>query len=107
MARDGGNDFDLGKIHYKGHCNSWALKIETFLGPEMASSEASAICNFTYSLAPPPHVPIHTALSTEQFRNQQRHIKYRYILYVPPVHKIYFITIRYLVGAIFLKVCSR
>jgi hypothetical protein len=31
------NDFDVGKIHYKGHWNGWALKIETFLGPEMTT----------------------------------------------------------------------
>jgi hypothetical protein len=37
MARDVRNDFDAGNIHYKG------LKIGTFLGPEMATSEASAI----------------------------------------------------------------
>ncbi len=24
-------------LHYKGHWKGWALKIETFLGPEMAS----------------------------------------------------------------------
>jgi hypothetical protein len=39
----GRNDFEAGNIHYKGHCKGWALKIETFLGPEMATSEASAI----------------------------------------------------------------
>ncbi len=50
----GRNYFDAGKIHYKGHWQGRALKIETFLGPEMATL---------------------TALSTEQFRNQQRHIK--------------------------------
>ncbi len=37
------NGFEAGKIHYKGHWKGWALEIETFLGPEMASSEASAI----------------------------------------------------------------
>ncbi len=31
------NDFDAVKIHYKGHWNGWALKIETFLGPEMTT----------------------------------------------------------------------
>jgi hypothetical protein len=31
------------KIHFEGHWKGWALKIETFLGPEMATSEASAI----------------------------------------------------------------
>jgi hypothetical protein len=36
-------DFDAGNIHYKGHWKGWALKIETFLGPEMAASEASVI----------------------------------------------------------------
>jgi hypothetical protein len=29
--------------HYEGHWKGWALKIETFLGHEMATSEASAI----------------------------------------------------------------
>ncbi len=37
------NDFDGGKIHYLGHWKGWALKISTFLGPEMTMSEASAI----------------------------------------------------------------
>jgi hypothetical protein len=36
------NGFEAG-IHYKGHWKGWALEIETFLGPEMTSSEASAI----------------------------------------------------------------
>jgi hypothetical protein len=29
--------------HYNGHWKGWALKIKTFLGPEMAMSEASSI----------------------------------------------------------------
>jgi hypothetical protein len=36
----GRNDFDVGNIHFEGHWKGWALKIETFLGPEMATSEA-------------------------------------------------------------------
>jgi hypothetical protein len=36
-------DFDAGNIHYKGYWKGWALKVETFLGPEMATSAASAI----------------------------------------------------------------
>ncbi len=33
----------LACIHYEGHWTGWcALEIETFLGPEMATSEASA-----------------------------------------------------------------
>ncbi len=32
------NDFDAGKIHWKGR----ALKIETLLGPEMVTREVSA-----------------------------------------------------------------
>ncbi len=36
-------DFEGGNIHYKGNCIVWALKIETYLGPEMATSIASAI----------------------------------------------------------------
>ncbi len=43
MARDVGNDFDAGNIRYKGHCKGWALEIDTFLGPETAVSEVSAI----------------------------------------------------------------
>ncbi len=31
------------QIHYEGHWVGWVLKIETFLGPEMANCEASAI----------------------------------------------------------------
>jgi hypothetical protein len=38
-----GDDFYGGKIHFEGHWKGWALKIETFLDPEMATSEASAI----------------------------------------------------------------
>jgi hypothetical protein len=30
-------------FHYKSHWKGWSLKIETFLGPEMATSESSAI----------------------------------------------------------------
>jgi hypothetical protein len=36
----GRNDFDVGYIHFEGHWKGWALKIETFLSPEMATSEA-------------------------------------------------------------------
>jgi hypothetical protein len=32
------------KIHFEDHWNGWALKIATFLGPEMATNKASAIC---------------------------------------------------------------
>ncbi len=34
--------FEEGKIHYEGHWKGWALEIETFLGLEMATMEASA-----------------------------------------------------------------
>jgi hypothetical protein len=27
----------LGNIHFEGHWKGWALKIETFLGPEIAT----------------------------------------------------------------------
>jgi hypothetical protein len=37
------NGFEAGKIHYEGHWKGRALESETFLGPEMATSEASAI----------------------------------------------------------------
>ncbi len=37
------NGFEAGKIHYEGHWKGWALEIVTFLGPEMATSEASTI----------------------------------------------------------------
>ncbi len=40
MARD---VMKAANIHYKGHCKGRALKIKTFLGPEMATSQASAI----------------------------------------------------------------
>jgi hypothetical protein len=30
-------------IHYEVHWKGWALEIETFLGPEMATSEASVL----------------------------------------------------------------
>ncbi len=33
----------MGQIHFKGPWKGWALKIETFLGPEMAMSEAICI----------------------------------------------------------------
>ncbi len=36
-------DLDAGNIHYKGHWRGGTPKIETFLGPEMAMSKASAI----------------------------------------------------------------
>jgi hypothetical protein len=39
----GYNDFVAATSHYKGHWKWWALKIKTFFGPEMATSEASAI----------------------------------------------------------------
>jgi hypothetical protein len=32
------------QIHFVGHWKIWASKIKTFLGPEMAKSEATAIC---------------------------------------------------------------
>ncbi len=42
MARDV-NVFVAGNIYYNDHSKGWALKTaETFLGPEMAASEASA-----------------------------------------------------------------
>jgi hypothetical protein len=37
------NNFEAGNIHYEGHLKEWALEIDIVLGPEMASSEASAI----------------------------------------------------------------
>ena len=39
----GRNNFEAGNIHYKVHFKGWALKIKTFLGPEMSTSTASAI----------------------------------------------------------------
>jgi hypothetical protein len=38
MAQD--DEFDVGKIYYNGHWKGWALKIDTFLGPEMTTSKA-------------------------------------------------------------------
>jgi hypothetical protein len=40
------NGFKAVKIHYKGHWKGWALEIETFLGPEMATSEAQKKSSF-------------------------------------------------------------
>jgi|LakMenEpi03Aug12_release.lakeMendotaPanAssembly.Ray.scaffolds.fasta_scaffold5419353_1 hypothetical protein len=37
------DDFEVGNIHYEEHWKGWALEIETFFGPEIAMSEASAI----------------------------------------------------------------
>jgi hypothetical protein len=37
------NDFDAGKSNFECHWKGWALKIETFLGLEMATIDASAI----------------------------------------------------------------
>ncbi len=42
----GRNDFDAGNIHYKGHWKGWALKIETFLGPEMVTSKPLLFSSF-------------------------------------------------------------
>ncbi len=39
----GRNDFDAGKSNVEGHWKGWALKIETFFSPEMATRETSAI----------------------------------------------------------------
>jgi hypothetical protein len=39
----GRNDFDVGNIHYEGLWKGWALKIETFLGPEMATTEPTEV----------------------------------------------------------------
>ncbi len=36
-------DFDVGNIHFEGHWKGWALKIETFLGPETVTTKASAM----------------------------------------------------------------
>ncbi len=35
--------FIVAIVVYEGHWKGWALEIETFLGPEMATSKASAI----------------------------------------------------------------
>jgi hypothetical protein len=43
MARYVRNGFKVCKIHYERHQKGGALKIATFLGPEMATSKASAI----------------------------------------------------------------
>jgi hypothetical protein len=32
------NDFEGGKIYFEGHWKGWALKIDNFWGPEMATS---------------------------------------------------------------------
>jgi hypothetical protein len=36
-------DFKWGQMHYKGHWKGWALKIETFLRPEIATSDAARV----------------------------------------------------------------
>ncbi len=57
--------------HYKGHWKGWALKIKTFLGPEMATTEASAI--WTLSNAPSNDV------AHLKIIKYNRHINNRYI----------------------------
>ncbi len=44
------NGFEAVKIHYEGHWKGWALEIETVLGLEMATCEASAIWAPTLSV---------------------------------------------------------
>jgi hypothetical protein len=34
-------DFEAGNSHFEGHWKGWALEIETFLGPEMATCQKS------------------------------------------------------------------
>jgi len=41
-----GRDEVICNIHFKGLWKGWALKIDTFVGPEMATSEARAIGPF-------------------------------------------------------------
>jgi hypothetical protein len=52
MARD--DIIRMRQIYFKGHRKGWALKIETLLGPEMATSEASAIWAQKSTLDTPP-----------------------------------------------------
>ena len=33
----------MGQIHYKGHWKGWAMKVETFLGPEKAEQSKSCV----------------------------------------------------------------
>jgi hypothetical protein len=40
----------MGEIHFEGHWKGWALKIETSLGPEIATSEANAIWYHFYTI---------------------------------------------------------
>ncbi len=52
------NDFEAGSMDYEGHRKGWAREIETFLGPEMATSGASAIWSQKVTLHtgnPPAH----------------------------------------------------
>jgi hypothetical protein len=44
----GFNDFEVGYIHYSGHWKGWALKISTFFGPEMATSESKSFRRAPY-----------------------------------------------------------
>jgi hypothetical protein len=64
-------------IHYEGHWKGRALKMETFLGPEMATSEVSVIwarksLDFQGPPLPMPRVMDVTRLKTIKYK---RHIK--------------------------------
>jgi hypothetical protein len=43
----------------RGHWKGWALEIQTFLGPEMATSEASAIWALRYIKSAPYQSTVH------------------------------------------------
>jgi hypothetical protein len=60
------NDFETGNIHYEGHWKGWDLEIKTFLSPEMATSEQSAIWAQKKRLQRPtqwPNLPVSRSLS--------------------------------------------
>jgi hypothetical protein len=53
------NDLDAVNIHFKDYWKGWALKIETFWGPEMSTSEACAKkVEVSGVLLPPTHLHI-------------------------------------------------
>ncbi len=73
----GHNDFDAGNIHFNGHWKGWALKIKTFLGPERATSKASAQKSQDFSGSTPSNGPSN-GFARNKIIKSKRHIKNRY-----------------------------
>jgi hypothetical protein len=59
-----------GNIHYKGQWMGWALKIETFVGPEMATSKES------------PFVVPEIEFGEKNFHSRPRRIRIIFVTYV-------------------------